>query len=71
MVKHVTGRIVGEVITLDSKVPALDGARVRVHLEPIVDSDTMLSAEAQESAWSAWVSGEPQGPISDEDALAP
>ncbi len=57
------GTLSGKVITLERGVPALDGMRVRVIVEP---EEEKLDPEQQAKLWDAWVAGGPQGPIDDD-----
>ena len=66
MTKMATGKLEGNVVTLDHAVPPLEGQRVRVVLEPLADSELELSADEQTRLWEAWVDHGPQGPIEDE-----
>jgi hypothetical protein len=61
MVLPATGVIHGQTITLDAPLPALEGRRVRVAVEPddAPANDTVTLA----AAWAHWVQGGPQGPI--------
>ena len=67
MTATTTGRLQRTTITLDARVPVLDGRRVRVVLEPAEDPDMALTPQAQAAIWQAWVDHGPQGPIEDED----
>ena len=60
------GTLHGNVITLDSEVPPLEGKRVHVVIEPLEEGAAELSAEAQAELWKTWVERGPQGPIEDE-----
>jgi hypothetical protein len=60
---RLTGRLDGMTITLDVPVPPLDGKRVRVVVEPVEDSEAMLTAEQQAELFRKWVDDGPQGPI--------
>ena len=66
MTELTTGELKGNVITLVSALPRLDGRRVRVAVEPIDESEVELGAQAQTSLWSEWAARGPQGPIDDE-----
>lgn len=66
------GTLHGQTIELDQAVPPLEGRRVRVLIEPLEERDLVLSSEAQEKLWQAWMENGPQGPIEDEgDAEIP
>lgn len=71
MVEKATGRVLGDTIALDDRVPGLNGARVRIILEPIEESEECLSEETQARLWAEWAIAGLDGPISDEDAFAP
>jgi hypothetical protein len=58
------GTLRGKVITLEKGVPALDGMRVRVIVEP--EEEEKLDPEQQAKLWDAWVASGPQGPIEDD-----
>ena len=60
-----TGRIHGSVIELDAPVPALEGQRVRVVVEPV--DEPAIGADALRDAWNSWVTTGPDGPIADDD----
>ena len=64
-----TGCVHGNTVTLDSPVPALEGVRVRVVLEPVNDTDAALKPDAQAHLWSEWVSNGPQGPLEEDDTF--
>lgn len=68
MAEAVKGLLRGNIITLDSAVPPLDGKRVRVLLEPVNEMESKLSAEAQRDLWRQWVEHGPQGPIEDDES---
>ncbi len=65
MAAALTGRVRGNVITLDEPLPPLEGRRVRVSVEPLSD-ETRLSDEEKSELWRLWVERGPQGPIEDE-----
>jgi hypothetical protein len=64
-----TGTLHGKVIDLDDALPALDGKRVRVLVEPeespATDDDqaSRLSSDDQRRLWAEWVRLGPQGPL--------
>ncbi len=66
MAAALTGRIQGNVITLDDPVPPFEGRRVRVSVEPLSDDTRRLSDEEKAELWQSWVDHGPQGPIEDE-----
>jgi hypothetical protein len=66
MAEAVKGLLRGNIITLDSAVPPLDGQRVRVLLEPVNEADAKLPAETQRDLWQEWMERGPQGPIEDD-----
>jgi len=68
MTEAITGLLTGNLITLDAQVPALDGQRVLVLLEPAREAPT--SPEIQRQLWQAWIEGGAQGPIDDEPGEA-
>jgi hypothetical protein len=51
---------------LDTEVPPLEGKRVQVLIEPLEESETELTPEAQTQLWRTWSETGPQGPIEDE-----
>ena len=61
------GTLHGQTIELDQAVPPLEGRRVRVLIEPLEESDIVLTSEAQNQLWQAWVEKGPQGPIEEDD----
>jgi hypothetical protein len=65
MAEAVKGVLHGNIITLDSDVPPLEGKRVRVLLEAVNEADAMISAEAHAELWREWIERGPQGPIED------
>lgn len=65
-----TGTLHGRQLTLDAALPALEGQRVRVSIEPLDDPDPVLSAEAQRALWQEWRERGPQGPIEDDEESA-
>jgi hypothetical protein len=66
---QLTGWLHGNVITLETTAPPLEGKRVRVKLEPAEDSEAVLSPEEQSRSWQDWVAHGPQGPIELEEDL--
>lgn len=58
----VTGRVTGNVIALDERVPELEGKRVRLTVERLDDVEAVDHA----ALWDAWVQRGPQGPIDDD-----
>jgi hypothetical protein len=60
----ISGIVHGKVIELDELVPALDGRRVRVVVEPMDESPA--DPNELRHAWDAWVAQGPQGPIDDD-----
>ncbi len=73
MTRTLTGTLHGNVIELDLEAAEgsperqrLEGARVRIALEPLDDADLELSAAEQKRLWKHWVESGPQGPIEDE-----
>ncbi len=64
MVAAISGVVHGKVIELDEAVPALEGRRVRVVVEPF-DEITTDPAELVR-AWDAWAARAPDGPIEDD-----
>ena len=71
MAESLKGHLQGNIITLDSPVPPLEGRRVHVVLEPAEESDRKLSPEEKAQLWQAWVNHGPQGPIDEEDSGFP
>jgi hypothetical protein len=68
MTASITGRLQGNIVTLDTSVPPLDGQLVRVVLEPLVgDAELTLAPEAQARLWQQWVDLGPQGPLEEGD----
>jgi hypothetical protein len=63
--KDATGTLQGKTITLDEAVPALDGRRVHVVIEP-VDDEQKLSQEENLKLWKEWMQHGEQGPIADD-----
>jgi hypothetical protein len=57
-----TGVLRGATITLDVEVPALDGRRVRVFLEPEAP-DRSAGENDNQRVWREWVAKGPHGPI--------
>ncbi len=66
MAAALTGRVRGNVITLDEPLPPLEGRRVRVSVEPLSDETRRLSDSEKAELWRIWVDCGPQGPIEDE-----
>jgi hypothetical protein len=62
-----TGRLQGNLITLEEKPAQLEGRLLRIVVEPIEDSELELSAEEQRAALNAWIEHGPQGPLPDDD----
>ncbi len=65
MATDATGTLEGRTITLDEAVPALEGRRVHVVIEPVVES-IKLSSEENLALWRDWVERGDQGPLTDE-----
>ena len=66
-----TGTLQGNVITLDTIDPTVKKAlrqaqRVLVALEPLDETELVLSPEQQAQLLRAWAEHGPQGPIEDE-----
>ena len=68
MSESLTGRIHGKTITLDAPIPPLDGQRVRVSLEPLLESEVQLSPRENARLFEEWVKRGPQGPLEDDGA---
>ena len=51
MAESLKGHLQGNIITLDSPVPPLEGRRVHVVLEPAEESDRKLSPEEKAQLW--------------------
>ncbi len=66
MAAALTGRVRGNVITLDEPLPPLEGRRVRVSVEPLSDETRRRSDSEKAELWRIWVDRGPQGPIEDE-----
>jgi hypothetical protein len=62
--KALLGTVRGRTIELDEDLK-LEGKRVVVTVEPD-ESGEVLTPDAQQAAWAAWVASGEQGPISDE-----
>jgi hypothetical protein len=62
-----TGRLQGNLITLEEKPVQLEGRLLRIVVEPIEDAELQLSAEQQREALNAWIERGPQGPLPDDD----
>jgi hypothetical protein len=60
------GVLRGNLITLDTPIPVLEGRRVLVSVEPAVDDEPAVSAALQAQEWREWVESGPQGPLNDE-----
>ena len=60
---RLTGRVKGTTITLDERVPELEGRRVLVIVEPADDLDIAIDTAG---LWREWVERGPQGPLEDE-----
>jgi len=67
MANSATGKLLGNIITLDDPLPSLDGKRVRVVLEPVEESEKTLTTEEQQHLWQEWVERGQQGQLEDED----
>ena len=67
MAEALTGRLNGNVITLDSPVRFPEGQLVRVVIEPIEGDEVVLDAGVQDKLWREWVDRGPQGPIADDE----
>jgi hypothetical protein len=63
--KDATGTLQGKTITLDEAVPALEGRRVHVVIEAVVE-DRKLSNDENLKLWTEWVRRGEQGPIADD-----
>ena len=63
--KDGTGTLQGKTITLDEAVPALEGRRVHVVIEPVVEEQKLTTQENLE-LWRAWMQHGEQGPIADD-----
>jgi hypothetical protein len=61
-----TGIITGKMIMLDAPVPALDGRRVHMLIEP-AEEELQLSKREQQDVWEQWVQRATDGPIVDDD----
>jgi len=61
------GILHGQTIELDQAVPPLEGRRVRVLIEPLEETEVVLSPEAQAQLWQSWAEKGPQGPIELDD----
>ena len=66
MASSATGTLHGNTITLDRDLPALEGERVRVVLEPLGRDDSASDPEEQRRLWAEWLDHGDQGPIGDE-----
>jgi hypothetical protein len=63
----IPGVVRGNKILLDAPLPALDGRRVRVVVEPVEDDAVELTATDQERLWDEWETSGPKGPIDEDD----
>ena len=61
MATDATGTLEGRTITLDEAVPALEGQRVHVVIEPVVEN-RKLSSDENLALWREWVERGDQGP---------
>jgi len=66
MSESLTGRLHGNVITLDTPLRFPEGQLVRVVVEPIEGDEVVLDAGAQARLWQEWIDRGPQGPIEDD-----
>jgi hypothetical protein len=66
MENAVTGVLHGTTVTLDAPLPRLDGRRVRVFIEPVIEEPDPSAAENAELL-RQWAARGPQGPIDDEE----
>lgn len=62
MATDATGTVEGRTITLDEAVPALEGRRVHVVIEPVLEN-RRLSREENLALWREWVERGDQGPL--------
>lgn len=67
MAESLTGRLHGNVITLDAPVLLPEGQLVRVLIEPLEAGEIELDPEMQAKLWREWVERGPQGPIEEEE----
>jgi hypothetical protein len=65
----VKGTVHGRTVELHHQVERLDGQRVLVLLEPLVESELRAGESAQ--AWREWIADGPDAPIEDEDPSFP
>jgi hypothetical protein len=63
MTAQLQGLVQGNTVVLDEAVPALEGRRVRVVLEPVEAAPPTTTREQRAEAWRAWIATSPQGPI--------
>jgi len=57
----------GSSIVLDAPLPALDGRRVRVVVEPVDEDSVELTNREQETLWKEWAVSGPSGPIEESE----
>jgi hypothetical protein len=67
MSESLTGRLHGNVITLDTPLRFPEGQLVRVVVEPIEGDEVELDARTQAKLWQEWIDHGPQGPIEDDE----
>ncbi|HYQ85035.1 MAG TPA: hypothetical protein VEP28_13650 [Rubrobacter sp.] len=67
MPESLTGRLHGNVITLDSPLHFPEGQLVRVVIEPIAGDEVELDSGTQARLWQEWIDRGPQGPIEDHE----
>ena len=65
MPEMLTGLVRGNTIMLDAEIPPLEGHRVRLVVEPLDESEVVLSPEESARLWTEWADNGPQGPIDD------
>jgi hypothetical protein len=66
MAAALRGLLHGNVITLESSIPTLEGKEVQVLIEAV--EEMKVAAEEEAALLREWAERGPQGPISDEDA---
>ena len=71
MSESLTGRLHGNVITLDTPLHFPEGQLVRVVIEPIEGDEVELDAGTRARLWQEWTVRGPQGPIADDEEQAP
>ena len=66
MTARAVGQVHGKTIELDVALPALDGQRVSLFIEPLEGATEAPTREQATALWQQWREHGPQGPIDDD-----